>query len=108
MLKGLLSGFYYKRNFDRNKRVAYEGWLVLRGDTIEAKQVRDRYDDNGKMINDNWTYYYWLQLVKNGVTYAAFFVSNTSKMKVYISKNLSEAEKMLIAAYFSVIVYRSM
>ncbi len=107
MLNDQISGFYYKRNFDGMKRIAYEGWLVLRGDTITAKQVRDRYDDNGKMINDNWTYYHWLQLVKNGATYAAAFVSNTSTMKVYVSKNLSEAEKMLIAAYFSVIVYRS-
>jgi hypothetical protein len=105
MFKDQLASFYYNHNYDPEKRVMYDGWFVLRGDTLTASQVRDKGNYNSKLLNNALGYPYWLQLSKNKIIYAAVFMSDRSNMKFYISKNLSETDRILIAAYFSVIVY---
>ena len=92
-LQGKPASFYFIRSWD--KKADNYGRLFLEGDTIIAKHIAAPWREAGN----------WVELLKNDSTYAAINLSNTSSAKVYILRTLSETDKLLIASYFSILIY---
>lgn len=81
----LSASFYFKHDYRDNRTILYEGWLVLDGDTIRARQFRDLRGEEGKLKKANVFYKYWLEMLKNGAVCAAFELSPWANKRVFIS-----------------------
>ena len=100
-----MAPFYFKHNYKVFNRTIYEGWLVLNGDTIHIKQVKDLRDEQGKMKKFNADYNYWIELIKNDTVYGAINLGRSLKREMYILKDLRETEKIIIAEFLYIAMY---
>ena len=92
-LQDQAGGFYY--SYDRFKKSNNEGWLILKGDTITVKHLYHAGHERG----------FWMELSRDNIIYGAIDIGNDPGRRVYILKNLSEGDKLLIATFFSIAAY---
>jgi hypothetical protein len=88
--------FYFDHAY--SKKPTYDGWLILNGDTLKVRQVNKLIDENAMVRNAKKKYAGGFELVKGEQTYAAFDWNN-ERRKVFILKQLSNAEKNIIAGF---------
>lgn len=107
MLDEEVAGFYFKRNYNFNQKNLCNGWLVLHGDTLIAKYVKNQRGEASKTKKSRREYEPWLELEKNGTTIAAFSLLQATRMSLYMLKSLSEKEIKQVTLYMSIIVFKS-
>ncbi len=95
------AAFYYKHRFDKNPQ--HEGWLVLNKDTIMIRPVNNVTDETGKIIKPHKNFTGGFELIKAGITYAAFDCNNSGTRQFFILKQADQIEKNTIAAYLFIV-----
>jgi hypothetical protein len=90
--------FIYTINYSKD-RIKPAGWLVLHGDTLYIKPVTAQVKlPKGKIKKPDYTSPAGLLLLKGGSVVAAID-QETSPLTAYIARYLSEADKLVIAAF---------
>lgn len=94
------ASFLYSISY-KNKMIP-NGWLVLHGDTLYCKPVTQQYKRKGKLKKARYLFLTGFMLIKNDTIYAAIDQSNLPDT-AYIDNQLTEAEKLVIAAYLFIV-----
>jgi hypothetical protein len=104
-LNGTTSTFFYKRSYNYYANNSHwKGWLALSADTLTVRETKTTTGLAGNETGpDNSEQ--WIELVKDKAVYAALNIRGGSKMQFYISKSLSKSDMILVAAWYSVIVF---
>jgi len=92
--------FFYT-SAPEHKSVAL-GWLLSNGDTLEVRPVTQQITKRGKVKKAHHYYPSGLLIMKDGFVYAAI-EQNLYHHIIYLNRQLSASEKLIVASYLFII-----
>jgi len=98
--RGSDNSFYYT-SVPKNK-LGRLGWLVVGGDTLEVRPVKQQITKRGKIKKAQYYYPSGLLIMKGDGVYAAI-EQNQYHQIIYMNRQLAEPDKLVIASYLFII-----